>query len=248
MTQREGFTMVMFSRYAVLVSFIVAAACARTESGEPADSTISSPQLTAVDSGAPRLLLRDEANASFQEFRSKTLAALARKDTTYLYGMLAPEIRISFGPDEGIDGFRRMWKLDDPDTDVWKALTRVLTMGGDQPTDSNFVAPYVYAFWPDSIDAFGYVAVTGDEIPVQEAPDTSSRVLGVASYSILKFKEWKGLPESGIEVDTTWAQVELPTGAAGWIRGASVYSPVSWRAMFIRRGDRWVMVLFVAGD
>ena len=28
MTQREGFTRVMFSRYAVLVSFIVAAACA----------------------------------------------------------------------------------------------------------------------------------------------------------------------------------------------------------------------------
>jgi hypothetical protein len=235
---------------ATLVTLLVAVACSRAETGEAVDSSQAAPvtQLVAVDSGAPRLLPRDEANESFRQFRSEALRALARKDTAYLYGMLAPEIRNSFGGDDSLSGFKRIWKMEDPQTDVWTALTRVLTMGGQQSTDSSFTAPYVFAFWPDSMDSFGHVAVLGDAIRVLDAPTADARVLGSASNSILKFREWRGMPESGVAADTTWAQLELPDGTAGWIRGASVYSPVSWRAMFIRRGDRWQMVLFVAGD
>jgi len=162
--------------------------------------------------------------------------------------MLAPEIRNTFGGDDGIAGFRRVWKMDEPNSDVWTALKRVLTMGGRQATDSQFTAPYVYAFWPDSMDAFEHVAVTGDSVRVHDAPAPDSRVLGGAHHSILKFREWRGLPRSGVAADTTWARVVLPNADSGWIRGASVYSPVSWRAMFVWRDGRWLMLLFVAGD
>jgi hypothetical protein len=56
------------------------------------------------------------------------------------------------------------------------------------------------------------------------------------------------MPESDIAADTTWAHVELTDGTTGWISGVSVYSPVSWRAMFVHRGGRWRMVFFAAGD
>lgn len=211
-------------------------------------ATDTAAALAMVDNGAPVLLPRDEANESFRTFRSHALRALAQRDSAFLYGMLAPEIKNSFGGDDGVEGFRRIWKLDTPGTDVFTALMRVLTMGGQQLSDSQFVAPYVYAFWPDSLDAFGHVAVTGDSVRVLEAPLANARVLGGASNSILKLKEWKSMPESGVAADTTWAQVQLPGGSTGWIRGAGVYSPVGWRAFFVRRDNRWRMIFFVAGD
>lgn len=229
---------------------LMVAACAGGDERARADSSATDSSVTypLVDSVAPKLLPRDEASESFRMFRSRALGALARRDTTFLHAMLAPEIRISFGPEQGIAAFKRMWETDAPDSDVWAALMRVLTMGGQQPSDSQFVAPYVYAFWPDSLDAFEHVAVVGDSVRVVDEPTADAGVLGAALNSILPLVEWKGLPESGVPSDTTWARVRLPNGATGWVRGASVYSPVGWRAMFVRRGERWQMVFFVAGD
>ena len=201
-----------------------------------------------IDSGAPKLLPRDEANASFREFRTQLLAALSRRDTTFLYGIIAPEIKNSFGGDGGIDGFKRQWQMEDPETPVWTALSRVLDMGGEQSSDSIFVAPYVYAFWPDSLDAFEHIAVTGSAVKVYQQPLAEARVLGTVDQSILRVREWRGLSSAGVPADSIWANVQLPSGASGWIRSADVYSAVGWRAMFVRHGDRWMMVFFVAGD
>ena len=228
---------------------LIVAACTRGDVAQQADSTSVEPVAVAmIDSGAPKLLPRDEANASFREFRSRLLDALSRKDTAFLYGILAPGIKTSFGGDGGIDGFKRQWRMDDPETPVWTALSRLLSMGGEQSTDTNFVAPYVYAFWPDSLDAFEHIAVIGSAARLHQQPLADARVVGAVDHSILRVREWRGLSAAGVPADTISANVQLPSGASGWIRSADVYSPVGWRAMFVRHGDRWSMVLFVAGD
>ena len=233
----------------VAASVLVIAACSRSDVAERADAArVDSVAIAIIDSGAPKLLPRDEANASFREFRTQLLDALARKDTTFLYGILTPEIKNSFGGDEGIDGFKRLWEMDNPATPVWTALSRLLAMGGEQSSDTIFVAPYVYAFWPDSLDPFEHIVATGSSVKVHEQPLTDARVLGAVDHSILRVREWKGLSSSGVPADTIWAHVQLPSGLQGWIRSADVYSPVGWRAMFVRHGDRWVMIFFVAGD
>ena len=221
----------------------------RSEAADPATPAQEEPApLPAVDRGAPKLLPVDQADESFRAFRDSTLSALARKDTTYLYDMLAPDIRISFGPDDGIAGFKRMWSMEDPDTRVWSELARVLGMGGASPTDSLFMAPYVYALWPDSLDAFEFVAVTSPRAAVRSAPATSADTIGTASYGILPLEKWRGMPESPAEPDTSWAGVVLPDGRSGWLRSEDVHSPVGWRAIFARRDGRWLMTAFVAGD
>lgn len=101
----------------------------------------------------------DQADASFRAFRTELLAALSRRDTAYVYSIIAPEIKNTFGGDDSIAGFKRIWDLKDPNSKFWPTLTHVLQMGG-KLQDSTFVAPYVYAFWPDSVDAFEYVANT----------------------------------------------------------------------------------------
>jgi hypothetical protein len=206
------------------------------------------PAAPVVDSGAATLLPVDEADSSFAEFRRAALRALQRRDTVFLYALLAPEIKNSFGPDDSIAGFKRIWKMERPESSqVWQTLTRVLTLGGTAQ-GSTFTAPYVFARWPDGIDPFQHVAVTDANAAAYERPDASAPVMGRLSHSILPVLEWQGLDESGNPLPTAFAQVRLPDGRTAWVRGAQVYSPVSWRAFFERRDGRWVMTLFVAGD
>ena len=213
----------------------------------PADSQVVAP-LPAVDGGAPKLPPVDEADPLFRAFRDSTLAALARRDTTFLYGIVSPDIRTSFGADGGIADFRRTWAMDDPDTRLWSELARVLGMGGAFAADSMFMTPYVYAVWPDSLDAFEFVAVTSPRAAVRSAPGARADTIGTASHSILPLADWRGMPETAAEPDTSWAGVVLPDGRTGWLRAEDVHSPVGWRAIFARRDGRWTMTAFVAGD
>jgi hypothetical protein len=159
---------------------------------------------------------------------------------------VSPEIRTSFGAGGGIEDFKEMWKTADSSTAVWATLSRVLRMGGRHDSDTSFFAPYVYAFWPDSIDAFSFVAVTSASAAVRARAEPRSDVIGTANYSILRVLEWKGIPADAAR--SSWVRVEMPDKRSGWIAGGDVYSPVSWRTAFVRRGERWVMILFVAGD
>lgn len=223
-----------------------------SEGPEPANTPAPAGRVEAsapaVDDGAPELLPVDQADESFRVFRDSTLTALARKDTTFLYGILSSDIRTSFGADGGIAHFQRMWAMDDPDTRVWSDLARVLRMGGAFSSDSSFMAPYVYAVWPDSLDAFEFVAVTSPRAAVRSAPENHADTIGTASYSILSLAEWRGMPESASHPDTSWAGVILPDGRTGWLKAEDVYSAVGWRAIFTRRDGRWRMDAFVAGD
>lgn len=231
---------------------LILVACEALEEHREADPAPPVPEesapLPAVESSAPRFLPVDQADESFRAFRDSILAALGRRDTTYLSGILAPDMRSSFGADDGIDGFRRMWNIEHPDTRFWGELARVLRMGGAFATDSLFMAPYVYALWPDTLDAFEFVAVTSPRAAVRSAPASSADTIGAASYGILPLEKWRGMPESPVEPDTSWAGVVLPDGRSGWLRSEDVHSPVGWRAIFARHDGRWHLTAFVAGD
>jgi hypothetical protein len=231
----------------VIVSVV---ACTGREAARPSDSSAAADSTVApspaIDSGAPRLEPRDEANASFREFRERLLAALGRKDTAFLHSVVAPEIRTSFGADGGIRDFKEMWKTADSSSAIWATLSRVLQMGGKHDADTSFFAPYVFAFWPDSIDAFSNVAVTSANAAIRARPEARAEVIGTAYHSILRVLEWNGIPAD--VTPSSWARIELPDKRTGWMASGEVYSPVSWRAAFVRRGQQWVMILFVAGD
>lgn len=241
----------MIQRLVFLLPVLITACAAPEPEAEVPPDTLPKPapavQLPALDSGAPVLRPVDQADVSFKQFREHALTAMANRDTAFLFSILAPEIRNSFGGNDGISGFRTSWNLSSPETRIWTVLTRILEMGGTLK-DSVFTAPYVFAVWPDSIDAFEHVAVVKAAAEVRSAADRGASPTGSASYSILKLKKWQGMGEKGVPTDDTWAQVLTPGGETVWLAGADVYSPVSWRAMFHKRAGKWVMVFLVAGD
>ena len=115
----------------------------------------------AVTARAPATLLPiDEAarQPDFFSFRAQLQAAVARHDADAVIAALDPNIKLSFGGDDGIEGFRRLWRPSDADTELWAELGAVLALGGTFSSESSFTAPYVFSRWPDGVDGFEHVA------------------------------------------------------------------------------------------
>ena len=74
----------------------------------------------------------DEAkkDASFFAFREKFIAAVKKRDVKFLLDTLDRDVKGSFGGDSGIADFKRLWKLDQPNSQLWDELLAVLTNGG----------------------------------------------------------------------------------------------------------------------
>jgi hypothetical protein len=186
-------------------------------------------------------------DTSFARFRSSLLDAVQRRDTTFLYSVLAAEIKNSFGGDDSISGFRRLWKPDSPDSRVWDVIARLFQLGATREGEA-FVAPYVYSKWPQDLDAFENAAIVSERAIVRALPNDTAQALGTLSYEIVPAREWVGLEENGAHGPHTWAHVRLGAARLGWVKGADVYSPVGYRAFFEKRNGAWKMVILVAGD
>jgi hypothetical protein len=193
--------------------------------------------------GAPRtvrLLPVDQAatQPDFFTFRARLQAALARRDEAAVLAAADPGIRTSFGDDDGLAALRA--KLRDPQGTIWADLGAALALGGQFQSADSFVAPYVFAAWPGSLDSFECAAIVGDRVRVRASADPGSAVVGSVSYEIVQV-----LP---VQRESATTAVRLANGRSGFIAPAFVRSPVDYRAIFQKTGGQWRLRAFVAGD
>lgn len=200
------------------------------------------------------LLPVDEANlnASFKEFRDKFISAVNSKDLTFLKNHLSPNIRYSFGDNNGIKGFLHQWQLNtNPEkSPVWPELAQVLALGGSFDKEKAvFTAPYVFANFPSTIDSFENVVVIAQNVSIHSAPNPASPVIMGLSYKILKLADSKFYKSTGTQPgeSANWRKVETSSGD-GFINEAYTSSPIDYRAQFRQEEGQWKMVFFVAGD
>lgn len=192
-------------------------------------------------------------NISFSQFRSKLINAVKKKDKKYLYSVLDPNIKISFGGDAGIADFKKIWEIDKPNSEVWKELLLVLNNGGTFTQENGkrteqFCAPYTFTSFPEDLDAFEYNVIFGNNVRLREKPNLSSDIIAKLSYNILKidFENSIQIPaESGRFV---WYKVETLGGLKGFVSADYVRSPISYRACFEKQKGVWKMTAFIAGD
>ncbi|MBA3258347.1 MAG: hypothetical protein H0T68_02635 [Gemmatimonadales bacterium] len=186
-------------------------------------------------------------NPSFYTFRAQLLGALARRDTAALMAVVAPDIKNSFGGNDGAEEFRRGWALDRPGSRVWEELTAVLALGGSFVDDTTFVAPYVFSRFPSGLDGLEHLAVLGSGVRVRARPDSTAAVLAVLSFDVVRRASGPHPAPAGAD-STAWEPVQLAGGRVGYVARQYVRSPVGYRAYFSRQGSRWVMLFLVAGD
>ena len=199
---------------------------------------------TAIVSAAPvQLLPVDEAakRPEFFSFRAQLQQAIARRDAAALLGAVDPNIKNSFGGNDGIDEFRSMWKIGQPDSGIWEELGVVLSMGGSFFDEHTFVAPYVFSRWPEALDSFEHVAVIGANVRVRSEPRTDAAPIDAVSFVILP------VASDARVTDDAWRAVKVES-KVGFVSSRFARSPIDYRAIFSEQSGSWRMVTFVAGD
>lgn len=190
------------------------------------------PVLAPVDQGP-----RDQ---SFIAFRDTLRRTIESKDSAALLAVIDPAIKISFGDENGVEAFRRQFKPESSNSEVWRELAAVIALGGIFQGRDTFVAPYVFARWPDAIDSFDHVAVIGSGVRIRAKAASDGPLLATVSYAILEV--------AGTGSPADWTEVVLPDSRHGYVASRLTRSPIAYRAFFTRANGAWRLSLFVAGD
>jgi hypothetical protein len=185
----------------------------------------------------------DEASTrpDFFSFRARLQRTIARRDTAALLAIVHPRIRNTFGDNDGIDEFRKMWNSGTADSEIWDVLGTVLGLGGSFQDADTFAAPYIFSRWPETFDSFEHVAVIGTDVRVRSQPRADATAIATMSFSILP------MVRPDVEVDG-WTAVRVAGNRTGFIASQFVRSPVDYRAIFRYEGRQWQLVTLVAGD
>jgi hypothetical protein len=196
----------------------------------PPAPSVQGPKLQPVD--------RAGEDPSLAAFRDELLAAVRRRDVDAVVAMADPKIRTSFGDGGGAADFRRM--LQKPG--VFEDLEQLLTLGGSfvgEGEGRSFWAPYVYSAWPEAHDAFESLAVIGKDVPLRESKDPSSPTIATLDHDIVTIVS---------PAASDPRQVKTADGKTGWVEEKHLYSPIGYRAGFIKSTGQWKMNALVAGD
>jgi hypothetical protein len=188
----------------------------------------------------------DEAvrRPDFFAFRAHLQAALAQHDVNALLEVVHPNIKSSFGGDDGIDAFKTFWRIQDPDSKLWRELATVLALGGSFDGADSFTAPYTFARWPQEADSFENVAVIGSNVQIRTEPRIGAPTIASVSFSVLHLasealrSDWRS---------NEWTAITI-NGRKGYIATRFIRTPIDYRAIFTYSGGRWQMTVFVAGD
>lgn len=180
-----------------------------------------------------------DTHLGFAAFRRELRAIVARRDVEALVRLSHPDIKMSFGGDDGRPAFRAV--ITDADHDFWAEFGNILSMGGRFAGDDSFTAPYVFADWPSQFDAFSCVAVVGRDVTVRRGPSLTAPAVATLDYRIVEALA-EAQPVAG------WTRVRLGDGRSGFIATRYVRSPIDHRARFVFEGGNWQLVFYVAGD
>ena len=177
----------------------------------------------------------------FFTFRAHVQTAIARRDASAVLTIVHKEIKNSFGGDDGIEGFKQKWKLESENSDLWKELGTVLSLGGSFDRAGRFVAPYIFSRWPAKVDSFENVAIIGANVRVREAPRNDSATVGSLSFVVVPLSREQKAHED-------WTAIRQPNGKTGYVLSQYARSPVDYRAIFGRIDNQWRLTVFLAGD
>jgi hypothetical protein len=199
-----------------------------------------------------QILPVDEAkkDASFFAFREKLVAAVKKKDSKFVLGVVDPKIKNGFAGNDGLAEFKKQWKPDDPNSGLWKELLTVLANGGtfDKRRRNSFYAPYLYTGFPEDIDAFDYQAIFGRNVNLRAKPEASAPLVATLSYNIVKVDYNNSVKSSDNDEEYSWLKIETLGGKTGFVKAEFVRSSIGYRAGFEKKNGKWMMVFFLAGD
>jgi len=163
-------------------------------------------------------------------FQGQMLELIRARDARQLFGHLDPDVRFSFGPGTGITAFTRAW-YEEPH---WEELFTIFYMGGGVLRDNDhFLAPSIYANWPERLDRGSFSAVMSRNTPLREGKDSKSKVIAILSFDIVK-----PLGEKG--------HIRVADGRIGWVDPKLLWSPAGYHIELVRKWGTWKIAAFIS--
>lgn len=173
------------------------------------------------------------------------IKACDERDFKPFEAVLTPDAIGSFGGDGGVEGFKIDHNIDNPDTTFYADFKKAVTMGGAFTDEAIYAAPYVYAIWPDKLDAFSWIAAVGDRTMLYAKPESGAKTLGDVTHQVLEVI--RGKPGAKGATPEGWAHVKAGE-MTGYVKQAEARSAVDYRAVFEKIDNRWRLRAFVGGD
>lgn len=189
----------------------------------------------------------DEASEdpSFLLFRTRLIAAAEKRDIRYVKGVMAPNIKLSFGGHDGVKHFDGLWT---DKNKFWREFLSVIKNGGHWLREGGrrtmFTAPYSFDGFPEELDSFEYFVIFGSDVNLRRSPGMDGEIIGKLSYNVVKLSDD---PANRAE-KPEWFSITTLGGQSGYVSVDYVRSPIDYRAGFEKRRGRWVMTFFLAGD
>ncbi len=196
----------------------------------------------------------DEAknDASLIAFRTKLIEATKTKNQSFILSIVDPDIKNSFGGDDGKENFKTNWRIGQKDSAFWEEFLTVITNGGaffkEEGSQKTFCAPFSFMVFPEDLDAFEYSLVFGENVNLRAAPNLSAPVIANLSYNVIKTDYQNSADDGKNENSYVWVKVTTLGGKTGFIVSRYVRSPIGYRACFQKLKGIWKMTAFIAGD
>ena len=175
----------------------------------------------------------------FVQFRSELRRIVARRDTRAMLSVLADDVHASLGGHIGKQGFIELWGLEKNARSslVWKELGDALRFGCTMRSGVATAPSFGDQLSEDRDPFETFVALPGALL--RERKSDGSPAVARLNWHVLTLEKWDG---------GSWVGVKLDDGRSGYVRESMIRSPIGYRAWFHKRGGRWKMAGFLAGD
>ena len=175
------------------------------------------------------------------------IKACDAKDFKPFEAAMTPDAIASFGGENGPAGFRKTFKIDDPNTTFFSDFKTALTLGGAFIDANTYGSPYVYAKWPEAVDAFANVAAIGENVIMYDKPTVMGG--GIADVSHMVLELIPDAPDGKTPTPAGWVHVKSDdVQVSGYVRKDKTRSSVDYRAIFQKTENRWWLSAFASGD
>jgi len=187
----------------------------------------------------------DRQDADLNSLIATLDKAAEAKDFAPFEAALTPTSTASFGGDEGPEGFRRSYGIDQPDSLFWAAWLEAAALGGTFVQTDLYVLPYTAGELPDNADPYLSIIAVGDRTLLYAAPKEGAKVLGDVTHQLLEKLDIE--PADMEKTGPDYLRVKADMGE-GYVRVSETRSPLDYRAVFELVDGKWKLSAFVAGD
>jgi hypothetical protein len=198
-----------------------------------------------------------DKDTSLKLFIDSLKLAIKHKDTSFLKFATNMGVELSFGGDTGYSDLRKIWKINEPNSKIWKCLNKLISLGGVLNNNNNtFAFPYVFGLKlpSDTFDVFSTLVVTDTNVCVYEKPSKSSKVIAKLSYDLVHCDFDKSEPSNDLKYDDPFPMKQwyfinsFDNKVHGFVYWDYIWCPVDYRMIIKKYGDNWKIVALVNGD